>query len=389
MINKSNVIDVTIDKDFNRVISGSRSREIFDIDTKLYFGNVVIYGEKGIGKTALLYAVRDLNTRGFERIDFRRGYEIEMDGDQLSHYLIDQRNRSDNPYSTLLIIDDFDQIRSPSILDKIARIMREGRKFGQRVLLASRQQLNYTLFEQNTETIFLERLGGVEVEKILDIYYRNSSDRKDIQAAVEKMIGGLSGNPREIIMALNFLLQHNGNKENHLVYKNNAIIEQIEKPSIIVNEAPKIITDLRVVNKRILDRIGRQPEGIYHLSPRQFEILVAELFEERGYKVQLTQQTRDGGKDLIILDHREVGNLMIYAECKQNSPDRPVGVSVVSDLVGRMAADRATAGLVVTSSYFSPDAKTFQSKFEHQMALIDFIKLSSMIKNEPSKTINK
>ena len=94
---------------------------------------------------------------------------------------------------------------------------------------------------------------------------------------------------------------------------------------------------------------------------------------------RICQQTRDGGKDLIILDHREIGNFLIYAECKHYAPDRPVGVNVVSDLVGRMAADRATAGMVVTSSYFSPDAKVFQSKFEHQMKLIDFVKLSSMI----------
>ena len=199
------------------------------------------------------------------------------------------------------------------------------------------------------------------------------------------MMSGFRGNPREIISALNFLLAQTQTEDQKLVYRNPVVIEELEKPTLILQEAPKIITDIRVVNKRILDKIGRQPQAIYQLTPRQFEIMVAELFEERGYKVELTQQTRDGGKDLFILDHREVGNLMIYAECKQHAPDRPVGVNVVSDLVGRMTADRATAGIVVTSSYFSPDAKTFQSKFEHQMTLIDFIKLSMMITDAPVK----
>lgn len=185
-------------------------------------------------------------------------------------------------------------------------------------------------------------------------------------------------------MALNFLLPHTQLGNQGLIYRNPVIIKELEKPTIILEEAPKIITDLRLVNKRILEKISCKPKEIYQLTSRQFEILVAELFEERGYKVQLTQQTRDGGKDLIILDHRDIGNLMIYAECKQYAPDRPVGVSVVSDLIGRMTADRATAGIVVTSSYFSRDAKSFQSKFEHQMKLIDFVKLSAMINNDPS-----
>lgn len=228
-------------------------------------------------------------------------------------------------------------------------------------------------------------LNDQDIRQLVDIYDSHTNEHPDIILTIREMMGGLNGNPASIISALNFLLQQSRKGERQLVYRNSTIIEELEKPTIILEEAPKIITDIRVVNKRILDKIKRQPQAIYQLTPRQFEILVAELFEERGYKVELTQQTRDGGKDLIILDHREVGNLMIYAECKQNAPNRPVGVNVVSDLVGRMTADRATAGIVVTSSYFSPDAKTFQSKFEHQMTLIDFIKLSNMIINVPSQ----
>ena len=381
------VIDITIDKDFNRLISGSRSREIFDIDTMLHNGNVIIYGEARIGKTALLKAVIEVNARGFDWIDYQHGHDIEFDESRISSYLIPHQSSSGNPYSGLLIIDDFDEIKSPSVKENIAKIMREAGQFGQRVILSATRQINEKIFDRHAQTIYLRKLEGVEIDKILDIY-QNSPDREGIHADLKKMIGGLSGNPGEIIMALNFLLEYSADKEHQLVYRNTAIIEQLEKPSIVLHKAPKIITDVRLVNKRILDRINRQPQEIYKLSPRQFEILVAELFEERGYQVKLTPQTRDGGKDLIILDHREVGNLMIYAECKQHAPDRPVGVSVVSDLIGRMAADRATAGLVVTSSYFSPDAKTFQSKFEHQMTLIDFIRLSSLITNDPKALKN-
>lgn len=165
-----------------------------------------------------------------------------------------------------------------------------------------------------------------------------------------------------------------------LVYQRPELIREAERP--------EIITDLRLVNQRILDRISRRPEAVRQLSPRQFEFLVAELFEERGYEVELTQQTRDGGKDLIIMNRNDVGNFMIYAECKHLAPYRPVGVSVVSELYGRINLDRATARMVVTSSYFSPDAKVCQSKIEHQMSLIDFHKISAMIKLPPDPKLN-
>lgn len=141
------IIDITNDEDFNKVISGSRAREIFDIDTMLSYGHVIVYGEPGIGKTALLKAFKNLNTRGFEKIDFRHGYEIEMDESLLTPYLIDRQIRNRNERPGLLIIDGFDEIQSPNTKEKIASIMREGRKYGHHVLLSARRQINEKVFE--------------------------------------------------------------------------------------------------------------------------------------------------------------------------------------------------------------------------------------------------
>ena len=328
-------------------------------------------------------STRRLNTRGFESVDFRRGHEIEMNDSLLSPYRIPRPCKRPNEAAELLIIDDFDEIQSPAIKEKVASIMREGHKIGCRVVLSSRGQINEKVFDHNANPVHLRGLNNVDIRKIVDIYGRHANEHPDIVQKISEMIGGSKGNPSEIIMALNFLLSQTRPGNQGLIYRNPVIIQELENPTIILEEAPKIITDIRLVNKRILDMISRKPQAIYQLTPRQFEIMAGELFEERGYKVEITKQTRDGGKDLIILDHREIGNLMIYAECKQYSPNRPVGVNVVSNLVGRLTADRATAGIVITSSYFSPDAKTFQSKFEHQMTLIDFIKLSAMIADDP------
>jgi restriction system protein len=173
--------------------------------------------------------------------------------------------------------------------------------------------------------------------------------------------------------------------ETQLSYKNELIGQIASKPEILTLDTPEIIRDVKVINKSILQKIDRNPNEIYHLNSRQFEELVAELFEERGYNVKLTQQTRDGGKDLIIINKGMLGDFLIYGECKKWAPNRPVGVNVVSDLAGRMLANSATAGLVVTSSYFSPDAQIFTQKIKHRMSLVDFVELSKWITPQKNK----
>ncbi|UPT69323.1 MAG: restriction endonuclease [Flavobacterium sp. JAD_PAG50586_2] len=151
----------------------------------------------------------------------------------------------------------------------------------------------------------------------------------------------------------------------------------------IIDSSPKfqhIVTDIRIVNNDILNLLKRSPDDVYNLTPRQFEETVAELMVRRGYNVELTQQTKDGGKDLIIANQRDIGNFLYYLECKKFAPNRPVGINLVRELAGTVSVDRVTAGIMVTSSYFSPEAIQFSEKIKHQMSLIDYVKLKEWLK---------
>ncbi|MEN0057155.1 MAG: restriction endonuclease, partial [Mucilaginibacter sp.] len=147
---------------------------------------------------------------------------------------------------------------------------------------------------------------------------------------------------------------------------------------IILPENPifqEIKNDIIIVNGSALQWLKMRPENMYNLKPREFEEVMAELLEKRGYKVDLTQATRDGGKDLIIARHDDIGNFIYYVECKQYRQDRPVGVNLVRELAGTVDADKVTAGIMITSSYFSPDAVDFSNKSKHRLSLVDYIKL--------------
>jgi restriction system protein len=98
-------------------------------------------------------------------------------------------------------------------------------------------------------------------------------------------------------------------------------------------------------------------EVIMTISSRDFEILVAALFERIGYKIKLTQETRDGGYD--ILGIRVLSGLkeQIVVECKKHS--QRIGVKAVRELCGVVESSRANKGVLVGMSGFTSNARQF------------------------------
>jgi HJR/Mrr/RecB family endonuclease len=141
----------------------------------------------------------------------------------------------------------------------------------------------------------------------------------------------------------------------------------------------QIVTDTKVINRALLDVVKNDLEHIHKMTPREFEFLVAEMLEKKGYQVEITPETRDWGKDLIAVKHIDFGKFIFFVECKRNELVRPVGIEVVQRLYGAVTGN-ATAGLIVTSSDFSTPAKTFTKKIEHQMSLVNYYKLCEWIR---------
>ena len=66
-------------------------------------------------------------------------------------------------------------------------------------------------------------------------------------------------------------------------------------------------------------------------------------YKIRGYDVELTPQTRDGGKDIYAARRDDLGTFLYIVECKRYAPDNPVGVEVIRALHGVADIDRVTA----------------------------------------------
>lgn len=129
--------------------------------------------------------------------------------------------------------------------------------------------------------------------------------------------------------------------------------------------------DLGEINDELIKYLALHPEKMHELEPRKFEELVAELFRHKGYDVVLTPKTRDGGLDMRAFYKSDVGTLLTLIECKRYAPDKRVSVDVVRALHGVRDDQKATNALIVTTSSFTKDAKSFQDRNKHQIELAD------------------
>ena len=105
-------------------------------------------------------------------------------------------------------------------------------------------------------------------------------------------------------------------------------------------------------------------EELYALSPRAFEHHVAELFERRGYAVEVRGRTGDLGVDLMLT--KGDGRTAIV-QCKRYR--HMIGPDIVRELFGTMVHERASHGFLVTTALISDGARAWAA--DKPITLID------------------
>jgi restriction system protein len=103
-----------------------------------------------------------------------------------------------------------------------------------------------------------------------------------------------------------------------------------------------------------------------------FERLVAELYRDHGWEVQLTAFSRDGGYDLVALHRIGPQEIKVLVEVKRFSPQRPVSVGLVRSLYGTRTLRHASQVVLATSSHVSAYAKQeFRDAIPHELSFIE------------------
>jgi HJR/Mrr/RecB family endonuclease len=123
---------------------------------------------------------------------------------------------------------------------------------------------------------------------------------------------------------------------------------------------------------QLIKHFATWPDEMRTLNPRKFEEFIAELFRCSGGDIVLTPRTRDGGRDILLRVVKPSGEWYYLVECKRYCQSRPVNVSLVRALYGVVEAEKATGGIIVTTSSFTKDALKFRESIKYRMSLKDF-----------------
>ena len=166
-----------------------------------------------------------------------------------------------------------------------------------------------------------------------------------------------------------------------------------EESILSLPEEQKVITALNSSVTDLIHEISKKPGILYQIKPRQFEELIAHIFSQNGFKVELTKQTRDGGRDIIAL-RSDLGIKSKYIiECKRYAANNRIPVELVRALYGVQVQEGANKAILATTSKFTRDAHSFvkaTNTTEWSIELKDFNDIYEWIKStsQANKLLN-
>lgn len=154
---------------------------------------------------------------------------------------------------------------------------------------------------------------------------------------------------------------------------------------MIINYFVKVIR-----NTYELKRIGYTLDDIdrilYSLSPRGFEVFIAELYKAKGFSVQLTPPSKDFGRDVIVKTNE--GD--IFIECKRWNKEHgyEIGRDICFKLLGSMKMFNATKGIICTTGKFHRNAYEVE-KTVNNLELMDTEDIMCELMELDSDKINR
>ena len=154
-----------------------------------------------------------------------------------------------------------------------------------------------------------------------------------------------------------------------------ALEDQKQTPDEIMRGAHRQIE--AALAQELLDRISKAP-------PEFFERLIVNLLLSMGYGGSTADagralgRTGDDGVDGVI-DQDALGLDRVYIQAKRYATGKNVGAGAIRDFFGSLDRHKASKGLFVTTSCFSPSARETAEFLSKRIVLIDGEQLTKLM----------
>lgn len=355
-----------------------REKELKWLDERLFrryssFTPTLVSGVAGIGKTTLvkywLSTRRHRNTPLWLNVD---GYTDNVLKDLLNE--IDENQRGN---SVAVVIDGTEQWNEQQYEMAVGKIFNY--KAVSSLIFITRSQVRLRKADQ----LVLTPMSVIESADLL------SKLSPDLYKEGLLMEAALAANGYPLAISLLSALLKSGQIDSISALLKRPLYELSNNIFVPKNEIITVVPPIiATANRSLADTLKKQPHDLHKLTPREFEILLAELLADMGWEVELTKQTRDGGTDILAYLNTDIGRLLCLVEAKHYRPDRKIGVDLVRTLYGTLCDAQANSAMLVTSSSFTADAREFQQKHQYQLTLRDYADIVSWILKYGSKNVN-
>ncbi len=199
------------------------------------------------------------------------------------------------------------------------------------------------------------------------------TENSNLEKRLRNFINALRYNDQLEIAAVTSFLDKNGVLTPEVMVLL-APFTKVESENIFVNknDNQKVLSVVYDINDNLKQYFAKHPEKLYELPPIKFEELIADILNDFGFDIKITQSTRDGGKDILAYLINNVCSFLMFVECKKWSPEHHAGIEVVQRLYGVQQINNANKSMIVTTSFFTKPAIEECKRYKYLMELKDF-----------------
>jgi hypothetical protein len=112
------------------------------------------------------------------------------------------------------------------------------------------------------------------------------------------------------------------------------------------------------IHSEVFEHFAKHPEHLARLGWRQYEEFLDAVFRNQGFRTELGSGTNDRGVDIRIYQSQSLPQMVTVVQAKKYR-SRPINLDTVAALFGNAVANKASSGILATTSRFQPAAKKF------------------------------
>jgi hypothetical protein len=121
-----------------------------------------------------------------------------------------------------------------------------------------------------------------------------------------------------------------------------------------------------------LNTLAEKPSALDRLPADGFQVFLAGLFTALGHQLEGRVRGAQGTDFMLVSTRNEgLGRSTLVVDCRKRGKDAVVGAAIARQLYEVVEKEHANAGVLVTTSTFSPEARSFAAKFRGRLHLLD------------------